>query len=124
MEEEISTLDEEEKLFYLEEYNLTEPGLNKLIHVSYSLLDLETFFTAEENEVRAWTIINGMSAPEAAGEIHTDMERGFIKAEVYSFDDLMQYKSESAPKDAGKIRQEGKNYIIQNGDVIFFKFNI
>ena len=117
-------MDEEEKLFYLEEYNLTEPGLNKLIHVSYSLLDLETFFTAEENEVRAWTIINGMSAPEAAGEIHTDMERGFIKAEVYSFDDLMQYKSESAPKDVGKIRQEGKNYIIQNGDVIFFKFNI
>ena len=124
LEEEISTLDEEEKLFYLEEYNLTDTGLNKLIRASYTLLDLKTFFTSEKNEVRAWTIINGMSAPEAAGEIHTDMERGFIKAEVYSFDDLMQYKSESALKDAGKIRQEGKNYIIQDGDVIFFKFHV
>jgi GTP-binding protein YchF len=124
LEAEISTLDEEEKLFYLEEYNLKDPGLNKLIHISYSLLDLETFFTAGEKEVRAWTIINGMSAPEAAGEIHTDMKRGFIKAEVYAFDDLMKYKSESALKDAGKIRQEGKNYIIRDGDVIFFKFNV
>ena len=109
---------------FLEEYNLSKPGLTKLIHASYKLLELETFFTVRGREARAWTIKNGMIATEAAGEIHTDMERGFIKAEVYTYDDLMQYKSESALKDGGKIRLEGKNYIVQDGDIIFFKFNI
>ena len=98
--------------------------LDKLIHASYDLLGLETFFTAGEKEVRAWTISKGISAPRAAGEIHSDIERGFIKAEIYSFAELMQYKSEAALKEAGKIRQEGKNYLVQDGDLIFFKFNV
>ena len=124
LEAEISILPNEEKNLFLEEYSLSEPGLTKLIHASYKLLELETFFTVRGREAKAWTIKNGLIATEAAGEIHTDMERGFIKAEVYAYDDLMQYKSESALKDAGKIRLEGKNYIIQDGDVIFFKFNV
>jgi hypothetical protein len=124
LEAEISNLEDEEREFFLEEYNLHEPGLDKLIHASYDLLGLETFFTAGEKEVRAWTISKGISAPRAAGEIHSDIERGFIKAEIYSFAELMQYKSEAALKEAGKIRQEGKNYLIQDGDLIFFKFNV
>jgi len=124
LEAEISNLQDEERLFFLEEYNLHEPGLDKLIHASYDLLGLETFFTAGEKEVRAWTVSKGISAPQAAGEIHSDIERGFIKAEIYSFAELMQFKSEAALKEAGKIRQEGKSYIVQDGDVIFFKFNV
>ncbi|MBC8256631.1 MAG: redox-regulated ATPase YchF [Candidatus Marinimicrobia bacterium] len=124
LEAEISNLKDEERVFFLEEYNLHEPGLDKLIHASYDLLGLETFFTAGEKEVRAWTIHKGYSAPQAAGEIHSDIERGFIKAEIYSFSELMQYKSEAALKEAGKIRQEGKNYIVKDGDLIFFKFNV
>ena len=124
LEAEISNLQDEEHVFFLEEYNLHEPGLDKLIHASYDLLGLETFFTAGEKEVRAWTVSKGISAPQAAGEIHSDIERGFIKAEIYSFAELMQFKSEAALKEAGKIRQEGKSYIVQDGDVIFFKFNV
>ncbi len=124
LEAEISILPNEEKNLFLEEYSLSEPGLTKLIHASYKLLELETFFTVRGREARAWTIKNGMIATEAAGEIHTDIERGFIKAEVYTYDDLIQYKSESALKEGGKIRLEGKNYIVQDGDIIFFKFNI
>jgi len=124
LEAEISNLEDEERKFFLEEYSLHEPGLDKLIHASYDLLGLETFFTAGEKEVRAWTISKGISAPRAAGEIHSDIERGFIKAEIYSFAELMQYKSEAALKEAGKIRQEGKNYLVQDGDLIFFKFNV
>ena len=124
LEAEISNLQDEERVFFLEEYNLHEPGLDKLIHASYDLLGLETFFTAGEKEVRAWTVSKGISAPQAAGEIHSDIERGFIKAEIYSFAELMQFKSEVALKEAGKIRQEGKSYIVQDGDVIFFKFNV
>ena len=124
LEADISNLQDDEREFFLEEYNLHEPGLDKLIHASYDLLGLETFFTAGEKEVRAWTISKGISAPRAAGEIHSDIERGFIKAEVYSFTELMQYKSEAALKEAGKIRQEGKNYPVQDGDLIFFKFNV
>ena len=124
LEAEISNLQDEERVFFLEEYNLHEPGLDKLIHASYDLLGLETFFTAGEKEVRAWTVSKGISAPQAAGEIHSDIERGFIKAEIYSFAELMQFKSEAALKEAGKIRQEGKSYIVQDGDVIFFKFNV
>ena len=124
LEAEISNLQDEERVFFLEEYNLHEPGLDKLIHASYDLLGLETFFTAGEKEVRAWTVSKGISASQAAGEIHSDIERGVIKAEIYSFTELLQLKSEAALKEAGKIRQEGKSYIVQDGDVIFFKFNV
>ena len=124
IEMEISAIDEEDKELFLSEYNLNEPGLNKLILTGYQLLGLETFFTAGPKEVKAWTIKNGSSAPQAAGVIHTDFERGFIKAEVYTYDDLMQFKSENNIKENGKLRQEGKNYIVKDGDVIFFKFNV
>ena len=112
------------KSFFLEEYNLYEYGLEKFIHASYKLLGLETFFTIGDKEIRAWTIKKGMSAPQAAGTIHSDMEQGFIKAEVYTYKELIQHKSELALKDTGKIRQEGKNYVVQDGDIIYFKFNV
>ena len=124
LEDEISNLQDEEKSFFLEEYNLYESGLEKLIHASYKLLGLETFFTIGDKEIRAWTIKKGISAPQAAGAIHSDMERGFIKAEVYTYDDLMKFKSENSIKEHGKLRQEGKNYIVKDGDIIFFKFNV
>ena len=120
----ISAMDDEDKALFLAEYNLTEPGLHKLIHEGYQLLGLETFFTAGDKAVKAWTIHQGSSAPQAAGVIHTDFERGFIKAEIYTYDDLMEFKSESNIKEHGKLRQEGKNYIVKDGDVIFFKFNV
>jgi len=109
---------------FLDEYGLPEPGLNKLIHRAGDLLELETFFTVNENQAHAWTISRGTLAPQAAGVIHTDFERGFIKADVYSFDDLIEYKTEHALRDAGKIRQEGKTYIVEDGDIILFKFNV
>ncbi len=124
LEQEIATLDGEEKQIFLDEYNLHEAGLDKLIHASFKLLDLETFFTGGPKEVRAWTIKKGSSAPEAAGEIHTDFQRGFIKAEVYRYKDLVTLGSEIAVRDAGLVRQEGKEYIVQDGDCIFFKFNV
>ncbi len=124
IEMEISTMDTNDRIMFLEEYGLTEPGLHKLIRSAYSLLGLETYFTAGEKEVRAWTIKKGATAPQAAGEIHSDFERGFIKADIYHFDDLMKHHSELALKDVGKIRQEGKTYIVQDGDIIFFKFNV
>ena len=119
----VTVLDDDKALF-LSEYNLNEPGLNKLIIKGYELLGLETFFTAGEKEVKAWTIRKGFSAPQAAGVIHTDFERGFIKAEVYTYDDLMEFKSELKIKENGKLRQEGKDYIVRDGDIIFFKFNV
>lgn len=103
---------------------MAEPGLEKLIHSAYKLLGLETFFTAGPKEVRARTVPTGTSAPKAAGSIHTDFERGFIKAEVYTYESLMKFKSEVTLKEVGKIRQEGKSYIVKDGDVIFFKFNV
>ena len=124
LEAEIATLPKEEKPSFLLEYNLPEAGLDKLIHASYRLLGLETFFTGGDKQVRAWTIQKGTLAPRAAGEIHTDMERGFIKAEIYACNELVNAGSELALREGGKIRQEGKNYIIQDGDVIFFKFNV
>ena len=124
IEMEISAMEDEDKQLFLSEYHLDEPGLNKLIITGYKLLGLETFFTAGEKEVKAWTIRKGYSAPKAAGVIHTDFERGFIKAEVYTYDDLMEFKSEGNIKEKGKLRQEGKNYIVQDGDIIFFKFNV
>ena len=124
IEMEISAMDDEDKELFLEEYNLNEPGLNRLIIKGYELLGLETFFTAGKKEVKAWTIRKGFSAPQAAGVIHTDFERGFIKAEIYTYDDLMEFKSEIKIKENGKLRQEGKDYIVKDGDIIFFKFNV
>ena len=124
IEMEIAAMEDEDKSLFLSEYNLNEPGLNKLILLGYKLLGLETFFTAGEKEVKAWTIRKDSTAPQAAGVIHTDFERGFIKAEVYTYDDLMLLKSENKIKEQGKLRQEGKNYIVQDGDIIFFKFNV
>ena len=124
IEMEISAMDDDDKELFLSEYNLSEPGLNRLIIKGYELLGLETFFTAGEKEVKAWTIKKGFSAPQAAGVIHTDFERGFIKAEVYTYDDLMEFQSEAKIKEQGKMRQEGKDYIVKDGDIIFFKFNV
>ncbi len=116
--------DEEERISFLEEIGLKESGLSLLARAAYELIGLRTFFTAGEDECRAWTIHAGDTAPKAAGVIHTDFERGFIKAEVYSFDDFVKYGTEQKIKEAGRYRQEGKAYIVQDGDVIFFKFNV
>ncbi|MCL2473051.1 MAG: redox-regulated ATPase YchF [Treponema sp.] len=114
----------EEKLAFLEELGLRESGLSALIHAAYGLLGLRTFFTAGEDECRAWTIHAGDKAPRAAGVIHTDFERGFIKAEVYAFDDIIKYGTEAKIKEAGRYRIEGKEYVVQDGDVMFIKFNV
>ncbi len=124
LEEELSTLEDEEKIEMLEEYGLKEPGLNKLIHASYKLLGLISFLTAGEKEVRAWTIVKGTKAPGAAGKIHSDMERGFIRAEIVSYDKLIQCGSETAAKEKGYYRLEGKDYVMQDGDVVVFRFNV
>ena len=115
--------DEDEQAMFLDEYGLTESGLNKLIRASYSILALITYFTAGEKEVRAWTIRKGWKAPQAAGVIHTDFEKGFIKAEVIKLDDYQQYKTEVAIKEAGKMAIEGKEYIVKDGDIMHFRFN-
>jgi ribosome-binding ATPase YchF (GTP1/OBG family) len=115
---------EEEKREFLSELGLEESGLSALAHAAYHLLGLRTFFTAGEDECRAWTIRAGDKAPQAAGVIHTDFEKGFIKAEVYGFDDLVAFGTEKALREAGKLRQEGREYIVQDGDVMFFKFNV
>ena len=124
LEQEISTLDIEEQLEYLKEFNLKEPALNSLIRTAYKILLLHTFFTAGPQEIRAWTIKLNDTAYDAAGKIHTDFQKGFIKAEIYHFNDLMNYKSENSVKEAGLIRQEGKDYIMQDGDMVLFKFNV
>lgn len=109
---------------FMQEYKMTEPALNRLIRSTYKLLDLYTYFTAGVQEVRAWTIHEGWKAPQAASVIHTDFEKGFIKAEVIGYDDYIQYGSESAARDAGKLRIEGKEYIVKDGDVMHFRFNV
>ena len=124
IEQEIAILDDEGKSMFLEEYNLPEPGLNKLIHAGFNLLELETYFTGGPIEVRAWTIKQGASAPEAAGEIHTDFQKGFIKAEVIKYDDLVRLGSEKNVKDAGLALLQGKEYTVQDGDCIYFHFNV
>lgn len=124
IESEISELSDQEKIDFLKDLNMTEPGLNRVIRAGYELLGLQTYFTAGEKEVRAWTIEKGWRAPQAAGVIHTDFEKGFIKAEVYSYDDLMKYKSIQGIKDAGCMRLEGKEYIVKDGDVMLFRFNV
>ena len=105
-------------------YNLKEAGLDKLVSLAYNQLGLISFFTAGPKEIRAWTIHQNTLAPQAAGAIHSDFERGFIKADIYHVTDLFKYKSESSLKEQGKIRQEGKDYLVIDGDVIFFKFNV
>lgn len=124
IEAEISELDQEEKAMFLEELGIKESGLDKLIKAAYSLLGLGTYFTAGEKEVRAWTFRNGMKAPQAAGIIHTDFERGFIRAETVSYDDLMAAGSMGQAKENGKVRSEGKEYIVKDGDIILFRFNV
>lgn len=124
IEYEISQLDEQSKEEFIKELNLSSSGLDKLIFSSYKLLNLSTFFTYGKKEVRAWTFVNGMYAPECAGIIHTDFQRGFIKAEIIKYEDLVALKSEQAVKDAGKLKLAGKDYIMQDGDICNFKFNV
>ncbi len=125
IESEIAELDTfEERQMFLEELGLDEPGVNKLIVSAYQLLNLQTYFTCGVKEVRAWTVEVGATAPQAAGVIHTDFEKGFIRAEVISYDDYVKYKSEVAIKEAGKLRIEGKTYIVQDGDIMHFRFNV
>lgn len=124
LEEQLASLSDEEQAEMLSEYGLEESGLNKLIHSSYKLLGLMSFLTAGSDEVRAWTIKNGTKAPKAAGKIHSDIERGFIRAEIVSFDDLAKYGSEAAAKEKGLFRLEGKDYIMKDGDVVNFRFNV
>lgn len=114
----------DDKAMFMEEYKMMEPALDRLIHSTYKLLNLSTYFTAGVQEVRAWTIQQGWKAPQAAGVIHTDFERGFIKAEVIAYNDFVQYGSEAACRDNGKLRIEGKEYLVQDGDVMHFRFNV
>lgn len=124
VEEEISLLGDEEKSIFLADYGLEEPGLNRLIKASYKLLGLISFLTAGSDEARAWTIKEGTKAPQAAGKIHTDFERGFIRAEVVAYNDLIECGSETAAKEKGLVRLEGKEYVMKDGDVVNFRFNV
>jgi GTP-binding protein YchF len=124
IEAEISDLEDEDKLLFLAELGQTEAGLDRVIRAAYALLGLETYFTAGVKEVRAWTVHKGSTAPQAAGVIHTDFERGFIRAEVINYKDFVAYKGEQGAKEAGKMRLEGKEYIVQDGDVMHFRFNV
>ena len=124
IEADIAELDAEEAAEFLQEMGLTEPGLDRVIHAGYSLLNLQTYFTAGPQEVRAWTIRVGDTAPRAAGVIHTDFEKGFIRAEVVGFDDFIAGNGEQGAKDAGKWRLEGKEYVMHEGDVVHFRFNV
>ena len=124
IEEEIATLDDEDKEMFLEDLGIEEPGLDRLIRTTYDLLGLSTYFTAGVQEVRAWTFRQGMTAPQCAGIIHTDFERGFIRAEVTSYDDYVEHGGEQGAKEAGKQRLEGKDYIMKDGDIVHFRFNV
>ena len=124
LEAEIAELEDDEKLEFLQELGMEEPGLDRVIRAGYQLLGLQTYFTAGEKEVRAWTVRKGATAPAAAGVIHTDFEKGFIRAEIVAYEDYVNNNGESGAKDAGKWRLEGKEYIVQDGDVIHFRFNV
>lgn len=124
IESEIAELEDADKLEFLNDMGMEEPGLNRLIRAGYNLLGLQTYFTAGVKEVRAWTVNIGATAPQAAGVIHTDFERGFIRAEVIGYTDFIQYKGEQGAKEAGKMRLEGKEYIVKDGDVMHFRFNV
>ena len=124
IESELSELDDETKKEFLKDLGIQNSGLDQLIYNTYHLLGLKTFFTVGKDEVRAWTFKDGMKAPECAGLIHTDFERGFIKAEVMSYDDLIKYGNEQRVKEAGRARLEGKDYLMQDGDICLFRFNV
>jgi GTP-binding protein YchF len=124
IEEELAQLDDADKGAFLADMGLDEPGLNRVIRAGYRLLGLETYFTAGEKEVRAWTVKKGSTAPQAAGVIHTDFERGFIRAETIAYDDYIRYKGEAGAREAGRLRLEGKDYLVQEGDVLHFRFNV
>ncbi|HCU39055.1 MAG TPA: redox-regulated ATPase YchF, partial [Acinetobacter nosocomialis] len=124
IEAEISLLEDEDRAEFLEAMGMEEPGLNVVIRAGYALLGLQTYFTAGVQEVRAWTVKVGATAPQAAGVIHTDFEKGFIRAEVVAYDDFVQYNGENGAKEAGKWRLEGKTYVVQDGDVMHFRFNV
>ncbi len=124
IEEELSQLEDADKLAFLQDMGLDEPGLNRVIRAGYTLLGLQTYFTAGEKEVRAWQVKVGATAPQAAGVIHTDFERGFIRAETIAYDDYIKYKGEAGAKEAGRLRLEGKEYIVKEGDVLHFRFNV
>ncbi len=124
LEAEIAELSDEDKQIFLADINMEEPGLNRLVRAAYKLLGLQTYFTAGVKEVRAWTMYQGDTAPQAAGVIHTDFERGFIRAEVIAYEDFITYKGEQGSKEAGKMRLEGKEYIVKDGDVMHFRFNV
>ena len=124
IEAEIADMPDEDKNVFLDDIGMTEPGLDRMIRAAYTLLGLETYFTAGEKEVRAWTVHKGSTAPQAAGVIHTDFEKGFIRAEVIAFDDYVKLGSEAKSKEAGKMRVEGKEYIVKDGDVMHFRFNV
>ncbi len=124
IESELALLEDEEREEYLEELGLEEPGLNRLIHSGYDLLDLQTYFTAGPKESRAWTVKKGATAPQAAGVIHGDFEKGFIRAETITYEDYIAHGGEAGAKEAGKMRAEGKEYIVQDGDVMLFRFNV
>ena len=124
IEAEIATLPSEERDVFLSDLGLEETGLNRMIHAAYTLLGLITFYTAGPKEARAWTVRRGAKAPDAAGEIHSDMQRGFIRAETIAYDDYVTLGGENPAKEAGKLRQEGKEYVVQDGDVLHFKFNV
>jgi ribosome-binding ATPase YchF (GTP1/OBG family) len=124
IESEIADLDEEDKKMFLAEIGQEEPGLNRLIRAAFKLLGLQTYFTAGVKEVRAWTVPIGATAPQAAGVIHTDFERGFIRAQTIAYEDYIALKGEQGAKDAGKMRSEGKEYVVKDGDVMNFLFNV
>jgi GTP-binding protein YchF len=124
IEAEIADMSAEDKSVFLADMGMEEPGLNRVINAGYALLGLQTFFTAGPKEARAWTVRRGATAPQAAGVIHTDFERGFIRAEVIAYDDYIKYKGEQGAKEAGRMRLEGKDYVVKDGDVIFFRFNV
>jgi hypothetical protein len=124
IEAEIADMSDEDKSMFLNDMGMTEPGLDRVIHTGYGLLGLQTFFTAGPKEVRAWTVRRGDTAPQAAGVIHTDFEKGFIRAEVIAFEDYIACKGEQGAKEAGKMRLEGKDYVVRDGDVIYFRFNV
>ena len=124
LEAQLIDLDDDEKKMFLADIGMDEPGLNRAIRAAFELLGLQTYFTAGKKEVRAWTVRRGSSAPQAAGVIHTDFEKGFIRAEVVSYSDFVEYGGEAAAKDAGKVRLEVKDYVVLDGDIMHFRFNV
>jgi GTP-binding protein YchF len=124
IEEELAQLEDEDRGEFLAEMGLEEPGLNRVIRAGYKLLGMQTYFTAGVKEVRAWQVHKGSTAPQAAAVIHTDFEKGFIRAETISFEDFLRYRGESGARDAGRLRLEGKEYVVQEGDVLHFRFNV